>query len=244
MCPEGYNCDDFAISNITSRHCPSGHWCPLGTSEPRKCPPGTYFNETGAVNEFDCLDCPAGNYCPEGSSFAVPCSPGHYCEPGASAQVTCPGGYYCNSETFYLKKECPINFYCERGSSAPVECNIDDKYICEYKTEVPTYCGPGFEVIDKRKYQSPNFCKPCLPGYYSDYVTDGCQLCPAGYACYGYTNTAKPTLYENHKGEKCPKGHYCPIGTYEPLECTPGTFNPEEGKEKIEDCQLCAPGTF
>merc|ERR1712062_204293 len=123
-------------------------------------------------------------------------------------------------------------------------CKIEDKLICAYQTEVPVYCGPGFEVVDKRKFQSPNFCKECRPGYYSDYVTDGCEKCPPGYLCYGATNTARPTIFDNHRGEKCPKGHYCPLGSYEPQQCFPGSHNPLEGMEKETDCQLCPPGTF
>ena len=102
MCPEGYNCDDYAITNITLRFCPQGHWCPEGTYEPRKCPPGTYFSERGAVQESDCVDCLAGHFCPEASAYPIECSPGHYCDPGASAQITCPGGYYCNNSTYFL----------------------------------------------------------------------------------------------------------------------------------------------
>ena len=213
-CPEGYACNDYAITNLTSRDCPSGHWCPQGTAEPMKCPPGTYFNDTGAVYEIDCNACPAGKYCPEGSSEPIECSPGNYCEANAEAQITCPGGYYCNEGINYQKKPCPINYYCPRGSADAIECHIEDKLICGYGFEVPIYCGPGFEVIDNRKYQSRNDCKSCPPGTFSGYSSVGCEPCPPGYACYGETNTNRPTLFENHGGERCPKGHYCPEGTF------------------------------
>ena len=99
ICPEGYACDDYAVTNLTERLCPRGHWCPLGTSTPKKCPPGTYFNATGAAYESDCGDCPAGYYCPEGSAEPIQCTPGHFCSVGSSAQTTCNGGFYCNEAT-------------------------------------------------------------------------------------------------------------------------------------------------
>lgn len=79
MCPEGYECNDYAITNITLRECPKGHWCPAGTTKANLCPPGTYYNETGAVYEGDCLNCPAGYYCPEGSQEPIRCKEGTYC---------------------------------------------------------------------------------------------------------------------------------------------------------------------
>lgn len=82
MCPEGYACDETAITDLSDKLCPPGHWCPEGTAEPRKCPPGTYFDEYGASQEIDCITCPAGYYCPEGSAEALRCTPGHYCTAG------------------------------------------------------------------------------------------------------------------------------------------------------------------
>lgn len=99
VCPEGYACEDYAITNLTTRECPSGHWCPQGTAKARPCPPGTYFEFTGAVYETDCQICPAGKYCPEGTSEPIECSPGHYCLQGSVGQITCPGGSYCREST-------------------------------------------------------------------------------------------------------------------------------------------------
>ena len=43
--------------------CPEGHYCNIGTSEPNKCPPGTYRPSLGAKNISHCLDCPPGSFC-------------------------------------------------------------------------------------------------------------------------------------------------------------------------------------
>lgn len=96
-----------------------------------------------------------------------------------------------------------------------------------------------------------NSCRACPKGKYSDFNSEACDPCPAGYVCLGETkdggggtNTRRPTLINNHMGFKCPKGHYCPEGSYEATECPPGTYNPEEGKESEAQCLLCKPDTF
>lgn len=144
-----------------------------------------------------------------------------------------------------------MNHYCERGSASPKLCDISKKLICGYQTEWPTYCGPGFFVVDNSRYAAMNSCRACPKGKYSDFNSEACDECPAGYVCLGETkdggggtNTRRPTLINNHMGYKCPKGHYCPAGSYEPTECPPGTYNAEEGKEREEQCLLCKPGTF
>ena len=141
-------------------------------------------------------------------------------------------------------KRCRFNNYCPRGSSEEKPCPIEDKLICGYETEYPEYCGPGKKVVDNSDLQRANRCDDCPPGTFSTYTSSDCEICPAGYTCYGRTNTPTPTVFENHQGERCWKGHYCPEGTFEPKECPPGTFNPNEGMEDITDCQLCPPGTF
>ena len=121
---------------------------------------------------------------------------------------------------------------------------MEGKEICPYKSEIPFYCGPGFEVIDNSRYGSVNDCRSCPPGTFSGYTSTTCEPCRPGYVCKGETNRAKPTDEDNHRGYKCPKGHYCPEGTSVPKECKPGFFNPLEGMQAQTDCQMCAPGTF
>lgn len=99
MCPEGYECDDYAITNLTLRECPGGHYCGAGTKQASKCPPGYFFDGRGATIVEDCIKCTAGSYCPEGSSEPIKCTGGHFCLAAAVTQITCPGGFYCNADT-------------------------------------------------------------------------------------------------------------------------------------------------
>ena len=41
--------------------CPAGHYCPIQTTEPVKCPKGTYSNMTKLIAESECVNCTAGN---------------------------------------------------------------------------------------------------------------------------------------------------------------------------------------
>jgi hypothetical protein len=241
-CLEGYYCDKVGMVNVTGQLCTPGHYCPLGTIDPRPCPPGTYTNQLGTINEKDCQTCPPGFFCPEGTGEPIPCTDGHYCPEETPLQITCTGGKYCNAETNFQEEDCPVNFYCPRGTGKPKPC--DSKHTCNYGSEYPFYCGPGFYVQDNSIYNTMNQCIECDPGTYSFYNTDGCLACPAGYVCYGGTNTAKPTIPMQDNGELCPKGHYCPEGSFEAIRCPPGTFNPDFGGKSEFDCRLCAANTF
>ena len=50
-------------TTASSGVCPSGSYCPQGTSTPNPCPAGTYNDQTGGESLNDCLNCPAGYYC-------------------------------------------------------------------------------------------------------------------------------------------------------------------------------------
>lgn len=242
LCTEGYYCDREGMVNITNQLCPPGNYCPEGTSDPNPCPPGTYVDGYGTVDEKACQACPEGFYCPRGTGNPIQCTPGHYCPEETPLQITCPGGFYCNNETNYQQAICPVNMHCARGTAEPVPC--DNKHVCEIGTETPEYCQPGRYVIDNSQYNFANECKECPPGTYSFYDTDGCAPCPAGYVCYGETNTGRPTLLVQDRGEICPKGHYCPEGSSEAIRCPPGTYNDAFGAKSEDDCSLCQADTF
>jgi len=52
----GYYCPNGS-SLATSVICPIGLYCPLGTAQPKNCPPGTYTDHSGADV---CTLCPEG----------------------------------------------------------------------------------------------------------------------------------------------------------------------------------------
>lgn len=96
-----------------------------GLNQP-KCPPGTYSNRTGLINENECTPCTEGSYC-EDAGLHEPtglCAEGYYCPPGqnSSTPYVCVPGYYCEMGSFNMTK-CPGGTYQdELGQGACKEC--------------------------------------------------------------------------------------------------------------------------
>ena len=40
--------------------CPVGHYCPANTTEPIKCPVGTFSNQVRLMEESECTNCTQG----------------------------------------------------------------------------------------------------------------------------------------------------------------------------------------
>ena len=90
VCPDGFSCLplNFTNSNASDvgyHDCPRGFYCPAGTgSDMKKCPSGTYSNETRLYVVNQCKDCDPGMYC-DGNLLVKtngPCGAGYYCKIG------------------------------------------------------------------------------------------------------------------------------------------------------------------
>ena len=66
-----------------------------------------------------------------------------------------------------------------------------------------------------------------MPGL--DAVTD---VCMAGYYCPGEANVTVPDPTEF----ECPIGYYCPENSAQPIGCSPGSYQPETGKDFCINC--------
>ncbi|KAL7981551.1 hypothetical protein Chor_005639 [Crotalus horridus] len=67
-CPPGFFCPDpekSGVPNILGLPCEAGYECPLGSSHPSKCRPGSLCGPHTGIPPL----CPAGYYCPDGSSI-------------------------------------------------------------------------------------------------------------------------------------------------------------------------------
>ncbi len=139
-CPAGVVCTSGASSDAGNYKCPSGSYCPAGTSKPIPCPPGKYCQSTGlpapqgnCAEKYYCLKgaktptpidniqgniCPRGFYCPEGTASPKACPIGTY-NPlegsiDLSACLVCPQGYLCNKRGLSnFNGVCPAGYYCE-----------------------------------------------------------------------------------------------------------------------------------
>ena len=207
-------------ANVTNDICPPGHYCPVGSSSPVQCPPGTNTSSWGLSEVGDCQACVKGYYCPLNGTVVATrqCLAGYYCPSGTSNptdfdSLVCPTGSYCPVGSDYpipcwagsyqdergndTCKSCPAGYYCEVNTTTPVEC--PPGYYCpsmtEYATEFP--CSPG--SFQNRSGQTT--CERCLSGYYcSDWGMEWPHLCPAGYFC--------PEGLSNFSGFPCPSGTF------------------------------------
>ena len=103
--------------------CPAGHYCPTGSTEPRKCLSGMYCGRAGLSAPTG--NCSAGYYC--NASSTVPnqfeCYPGYYCPAGTGIPYACEKGTYASGVKNTRREDC-VNctggYYCgERGRSNP-----------------------------------------------------------------------------------------------------------------------------
>ena len=61
-CQQGFYCPKKSVSSRRYT-CPRGHFCPSGTSEPIKCPVGTFNQNLGAYTFASCKKCDNDLYC-------------------------------------------------------------------------------------------------------------------------------------------------------------------------------------
>ena len=103
--------------------CPAGHYCPLGSSEPKACLCGMYCDRAGL--SYPTANCSAGYYCNRSSTVPnqFECPPGHYCLENTCEPVQCNKGTFANG-TRNTKAEdclnCTAGHFCgETGKAAP-----------------------------------------------------------------------------------------------------------------------------
>mmetsp|Transcript_13452 Transcript_13452/g.20357 ORF Transcript_13452/g.20357 Transcript_13452/m.20357 type:complete len:4776 (+) Transcript_13452:55-14382(+) len=239
--------------------CPSGHYCPLGSSGPLACPEGTYQPATGKTYLQECIGCPAGKYCsgvgqssPTGTCFggfycpvnqtvpnppAYACKQGFKCPNGSAFADGCPDGTFGAAPGATECVTCPAGSYCNENATAPIIC--PDGSYCPASSSFPIICrngtyGNGTGLIDQSQ------CRQCPEGYFCN----GGQIidkCAAGWVCSGSSPSRIPT---DVGGYICPVGHYCPEGATAPIRCPNNFYSAVEGGRSVAVCGPCPKGYF
>ncbi|KAM6987470.1 uncharacterized protein LKV04_010315 [Tautogolabrus adspersus] len=232
--------------------CPAGSYCPLASSSPFPCPPGTFSNNTGHSRPEQCAICPPGTLL---SSRVVRCSslsPSQYC--GSYSDQTggdavqhcrpCEAGFFCSRAGLCRPQGlCDPGHYCTSGAStaSPVAlasggvCSAG--YICPRGTMFPQQhpcpVGTWSSTVGAQNLSS---CWPCPPGLYcnSSGLRQPTGVCDTGYYCSGGAVSSRPS--DGVTGDICPLGHYCPMGSLSPVLCPDGTHSNTTGAEACEDC--------
>ncbi|XP_049323141.1 zonadhesin isoform X1 [Astyanax mexicanus] len=218
--------------------CPVGFYCPVGSSLPQPCDPGSHCNQTGlqapaglCASGFFCskgtkdpyaAPCPPGHYCPRGTPVPLPCLPGTLRPSvgGSSLEdcLACPSGYFCELRGLIQPSgRCSEGYYCPGGqnSSRPAEHRCRAGHYCEEGSISDRACPVG-------SYQP-------LEGL------QRCEVCPAGFFCpaEGMINPVP-----------CRPGFYCPAGAANQQPCPAGTYSNQSGLTESSECTQCSPGSY
>ncbi|KAF3692794.1 Sushi, von Willebrand factor type A, EGF and pentraxin domain-containing protein 1 [Channa argus] len=242
------NANCLCPATSTGGRCQVGYYCPIGSSEPLPCPPGTFCNISGLALPMG--PCSPGYYCVRGATEASPtdgetgniCPPGTYCVEGSEEPEMCPPGTFSpvpgvSSEAGC--QPCTAGFYCGGPGLRLPTGPCSQGY----------WCPPGQTVATALPCPLNHFCphgsaapEPCPPGTYQDREKQAvCTICKAGYYCDIRLGRANASLLW-----PCPKGHYCPAGTSlsNGHPCPVGSFNPRQGIDSPAGCIPCAAGQY
>ena len=230
-CTAGRCCDREATT--TPKNCPSGHFCPTGTTICNQfpCPAGTSNANADQSAISACTTCGVGQWCPIGSSLPLECPTGFFCDSNCQDgyEITCdPGMYMSNPRSGRQESDkaadcvnCGAGYYCPRGSR---NYPATKRFPCPAGTFANT-CDTCGSV---EQFESEDQCTPCPAGTY----------CP---------EIAMATTVEwLNDNNKCNTGHFCPEGSVSPNEqaCPAGTFNNQEAQTSQSNCEPCDEGFF
>ncbi|GMF22634.1 unnamed protein product [Phytophthora lilii] len=261
--PMNYESILFGVSNRhTGDQCPQGAYCPLGSSTPTLCPPGTYNNFTGLESVGQCVPCPPGEYC-ETPGLLLPtgsCHPGYYCTGGAAVPTQmetpagsfsldgatvpspCPPGQYNLYPAQHQCLVCPAGFYCGLpGTITPEACPTGN--YCPEGTSLPVKCLPG-TFADTTSLVKIEQCESCPSGQYCDSygLSAPSGPCLAGFVCVEGSPVSNPV--GQAYGYVCPVASYCPEGTGSAISCPTGSFRATTGGTSLASCSLCPAGKY
>uniref|UniRef100_A0A3Q3IVN5 Uncharacterized protein n=1 Tax=Monopterus albus TaxID=43700 RepID=A0A3Q3IVN5_MONAL len=231
------NANCLCPATSTGGRCQVGFYCPLGSSEPVPCPPGTFCNISLALPMGPCSP---GYYCAGGATDARPtdgetgniCPPGTYCE-GAGEPELCPAGTFSPAPGLTSEaacQSCSAGFYCRgaglrapTGPCSPFYCDLrlglanasllrpcPKGHFCPAGTALPNQhpCPVG-SFNPRQQADSPADCMPCAAGQYCPSVgLSEPSPCHAGYWCK--EGASSPSPLDGLSGSLCPPGQYCP----------------------------------
>nr|XP_043888260.1 neurogenic locus notch homolog protein 4-like [Solea senegalensis] len=146
--------------------CPTGHYCPPGSSVAHPCPPGSYSDQPGGDAVQHCRPCEAGWFCgrvglsgPQGL-----CDPGHYCTSGATTASPIITATLLQVAVAFGGM-CPAGYVCPQGTKHP--------------QQQPCPAGTWSNTVGAENLSS---CMPCPPGHYcsSTGLNQPTGICDAG----------------------------------------------------------------
>ena len=146
-CPAGTYQPNVAVDSVSGcMPCPTGHACPLATSVPEACAPGTYRDTPGAGPD-DCLPCPAG----------------HQCQAATSVPEVCPQGTFAPLSATVACLTCALGTYTSAGGGATACDTCPQGSFCSFANQLPLPC-PGGTYGATQGLTNVSECTPCSAG--------------------------------------------------------------------------------
>ena len=205
-CLEGvqHTCPAGTMGNATMLSSPAcnglctvNHFCPIASTAPEVCPPGTVGQHAGLKSIEECSDCPAGYWCNSGKQFN--CNLGYYTETDQpsrarqdlSACIQCPKKAITKSPASATASSC----VCDEGFFLlnAMGTNLSDGINC-LTCPTGTSCVAGTTLMSlpvEDGYWKPGYdstiAKPCPhrstcsngPNSEPRYATNSSDTCTA-----------------------------------------------------------------
>ena len=181
--------------------CPVGGYCLSGSYKSTPCPPKTFNNQEGQLDESNCQFCNAGNYCPPNTDSTGLDTEG----------LPCPAGYYCPQESYYVLP-CGAGNYCPESSAAPIKCPVGTYQQSDISGTCDP-CPPG-QVCSSEGMDRTEVCPAgsYCPQYSSSSTGDELAVYNSNKANYINITDSEGTF-----GTSDPSGSLCPAGTFQPF---------------------------
>lgn len=146
----------------------------------------------------------------------------------------CPAGYTCGAATsVYTDNPCEPGRYCLAGSQYGAVCprgTYSPAWGLEEKEECLS-CPTGSECWAGATEHSL-----CPPGMFT--ATNGSELCMPCSRGQFQKESGQTACFE------CTAGFYCPHGSSTPVSCIAGTYSPDMGLWKQDQCRKVLPGFY
>lgn len=128
--------------------CPAGYTCPIGSSQPTPCSPGTFGNGTRAQSANDCHPCPAGTFNHLRAQKA--CFP---CGSSSTSQAGWIRPLRLDQVSFWIMEltRKSMSCMCPSGSAS---CTCSGKNRAFQHSDGSCLCRTGFIFYDKLDFKS------------------------------------------------------------------------------------------